>query len=79
LLNSRDDFNHVSLGDLVDTPAGPGLSNLAAKKPGDLCNGAVFGQALGNEGLQQINDTICHDSLLGVPLLGCRIAPFELK
>jgi hypothetical protein len=36
LLYRGDDLNHVSLADLMDAPAGPGLSHLSTQKPGNL-------------------------------------------
>ena len=45
LFDRRDDLNHVSLADLVDAPASPGLSDFPTKKPCDLATGAVLGQA----------------------------------
>src|SRR5262252_9550424 len=79
LLDSGDDFNDIALGNLMNAPAGPGLANLPAKKPSDLAPGAVLRQTLRYEGLQQILDSVCHDTSPRRSLLGRRIAAFELR
>jgi len=64
LLNGGDYLNDIALADLVDAPAGPGLANLPAKEPSDLAPGTVLRQTLRYEGLQQIFDSVCHDTAM---------------
>jgi hypothetical protein len=78
LFDSRDEFDHISLGDFMNTPAGPGLSHLSAQQPGNFAAGAILGQMLSNERLQQIFDAICHHPSFCLPPLGRRIAPVKL-
>src|SRR5262249_16406339 len=42
LLDRRDHLNHISLSDLMNAPAGPRLSHLPTKQPGNLGDGAVL-------------------------------------
>src|SRR5262249_39620127 len=52
LLDGGDDLDDITLANLVNAPARPGLPNLPAKKPSDLAAGAILRQALRYEGLQ---------------------------
>src|SRR5262249_40519205 len=79
LLDRRDDLNHISLADLMDAPAGPGSANLPAKELSDLAPGAILRQALLYEGLQQILDSVRHDTSPRRSLLACRIAALQLR
>src|SRR5262249_13121051 len=78
LLDGGNDLNDIAFGNLVDAPAGPGLTHLPAKEPRDLAPGAVLRQPLRYEGFQEILDTICYDPSLRLALLGRRIAAVEL-
>src|SRR5262249_33684334 len=40
LFNSCDEFNYVSFDDLMNAPAGPDLTDFAAKESGNLVRGA---------------------------------------
>jgi hypothetical protein len=42
LFNGGNDFNDISLTDLMDAPADPGLSHLPTKKPGNFVDRAVL-------------------------------------
>src|SRR5262249_48955786 len=78
LLNSGDDFNHIALADLMNASTGPGLANLPTKQSPNLGRGAVLCQTFGNEGLQQILDSICNEPSLCLPLLSRGIAAIQL-
>src|SRR5262245_27275606 len=63
----------------MNDPASPGLTHFPAQEPRDLTPGAILREPLGNERLQQILDAVCYDTSFCLPLLGCRIAAFELR
>src|SRR5208337_2666676 len=79
LFDSGDDLNYVSFADLMNTLAGPGLSNFATKEPGNLARRTVLCKTLGNEGLHQILHSVRHDPSLCLPFLGCRVATFQSR
>ena len=77
LLDRRNDPDHISFADLMNAPAGPGLSHLSTQEPRNLAGRPVPGQPLGNEALQQILDAICHQSSPRLALFRRGIAPLE--
>jgi hypothetical protein len=42
LLDRRNDLNHISFADLMNAPAGPGLSHLSTQKPRNLATGSSW-------------------------------------
>jgi hypothetical protein len=79
LLDGGDDLNNIALANLMDAPASPGLANLPTKKPGDLAPGTVLRQTLRYEALQQVLDSVRHNTSPRRSLLGRRIAALELR
>jgi hypothetical protein len=74
LLDGGDDLNDIAFGNVVDAPSGPGLAKLPTKKPSDLLPRAVLRQTLPYEGLQQILDSVRHDTSICRSLLGRRVS-----
>ena len=77
MFNRGNHLHHISLADLMDASARPGLSHLAAKKSGDLGPRTVLGQTLVDEPLQQILDAIRNDPTFLLSFLSRWIAPIH--
>src|SRR5262249_40064145 len=77
LFNGRDQLNYVPLGDLMNALLPPGLATLPAKQPSYLAARAVLRQMQRYKGLQQILDTVRHDTSPRRSLLSRQITAIE--